>query len=259
MGTGGSRDSPSQGDIRVIRTNSRGMTNRLTSFPAGGTALVFGASGGVGGALVEAIRDGGRFEQVLGFSRSGEPGVDLTDEASIRTALEAVDGELRLVLVATGFLHDDRFKPERSMSALDPEHMAKAFAVNTIGPALVMKHALPRLPREGKSLFAALSARVGSIGDNRLGGWHSYRASKAALNQVLRNGAIELGRRRKQAICAALHPGTVETGLSAPFSRSGLDVRPPATAAQEILAVVDGLGPEASGGFFDHKGVEIPW
>jgi len=137
--------------------------------------------------------------------------------------------------------------------------MARAFALNAIGPALLMKHMLPNLPREGKSVFATLSARVGSIGDNRLGGWFSYRASKAALNQVVRTAAVELRRRRPEAICVALHPGTTDTKLSSPFRKSDLDVQSPDIAAQRLLSVIDRLGPDDSGSFFDHRGETIPW
>jgi NAD(P)-dependent dehydrogenase (short-subunit alcohol dehydrogenase family) len=137
--------------------------------------------------------------------------------------------------------------------------MARAFAVNASGPALLMKHFLPLLPRQGKAVFATLSARVGSIGDNRLGGWYSYRASKAALNQFVRAASIELHRRSKDAICVALHPGTVDTRLSAPFGKEGLNVRSPDEAAAELLAVIDGLDAEANGGFFDYRGEPVPW
>ncbi len=137
--------------------------------------------------------------------------------------------------------------------------MAKAFAVNTIGPALLIKHLLPLLPRAGKSVFATLSAKVGSIGDNHLGGWYSYRASKAALNQIVRTAAIELKRRQPEAVCVALHPGTVESPLSAPFGRSGLDVQSPATAAERLVGVIDTLTPASSGGFFDYRGTALPW
>jgi NAD(P)-dependent dehydrogenase (short-subunit alcohol dehydrogenase family) len=137
--------------------------------------------------------------------------------------------------------------------------MARAFAVNAIGPALLMKHFLPLLPRSGKCVFATLSARVGSIGDNRLGGWYSYRASKAALNQIVRTAAIELRRGRPDAICVALHPGTVATPLSARFAKSGLEVQSPDAAAMRILAVLDGLTAESSGDFFDQRAHSIPW
>ena len=137
--------------------------------------------------------------------------------------------------------------------------MVRAFALNAIGPALLMKHFLPLLPVDCQSVFATLSARVGSIGDNRLGGWYSYRASKAALNQLVHTAAIELARSRPQAVCVALHPGTVATALSAPFAKAGLKVRDANTAARELLAVLARLAPDDSGGFFDHSGRVLPW
>lgn len=226
------------------------------------TALIIGATGGIGGALSDALKARGTCERVVRLSRRSDPAVDVCDEASIARAaewLKAEDIALRLVIDATGFLHDERFRPERALAEIDPDHMAKAFAINATGPALLMKHLLPLLPREGRSVFATLSARVGSIGDNRLGGWHAYRASKAALNQLVRGAAIELGRKRREAICVALHPGTVDTPLSQPFARSGLAVRSPDVAAEEILAVIDALTPADSGGFFDHKGERVAY
>ncbi|MFZ4410412.1 MAG: SDR family oxidoreductase, partial [Paracraurococcus sp.] len=158
-----------------------------------------------------------------------------------------------------GFLHDDRFQPEKAMRQLDPAHLAQAFAVNAIGPALAMKHLLPRLRRDGPAVFAALSARVGSIGDNNLGGWWSYRASKAALNQLVRTASIEARRANPGAVVVAIHPGTVDSGLSSPFSKAGLEVQAPAEAARRILDVLAALGPAQSGGFFDHKGAPVAW
>jgi NAD(P)-dependent dehydrogenase (short-subunit alcohol dehydrogenase family) len=145
----------------------------LGSFPQAGVAVVFGASGGIGGALVEAIRAAERFEHVVAFSRCTSPSINLLDEASLQSAAAfAADmGALRLVIDATGFLHDERQSPERSWRQLDAAWLARSFALNAIGPALIMKHVLPRLPRSGKAVFATLSARVGSIGDNRMGGW----------------------------------------------------------------------------------------
>ncbi len=203
-----------------------------------------------------------RFAQVVALSRSGSPALDITSEPSVEAAartLAALDRPVRLVLVAAGFLQGDGFSPEKSWRELDAAHMARAFAVNAIGPALLMKQLLPLLPREGKSVFAVLSARVGSIGENRLGGWYSYRASKAALNQLVRTAAVELARRRPEAICVALHPGTVATALSSPFAKTGLDVQSPDKAATRLLAVLDHLEPHHSGGFFDHRGEPIPW
>ena len=233
----------------------------LRSFPQAGVAVVFGAGGGIGGALVEAIQATGKFKNVVSFSRSTSPAIELRDEDSLAhaAAFAADQGELRLVMNATGFLHDDSQRPEKSWRQLDAVDLARSFALNAIGPALIMKHVLPRLPRTGKTVFATLSARVGSIGDNRLGGWYSYRASKAALNQLVRTAAIELARRSTDAICVALHPGTVGTALSAPFAATGLEVRHPPAAARDLLAVVDQLTADDSGGFFDWRGQPVPW
>ncbi|MDO9708812.1 SDR family oxidoreductase [Paracraurococcus lichenis] len=227
-----------------------------------GTAVVLGATGGIGGALLAALEGEGRWRRVIGLSRRGEPALDITEEASVAAAAAWLGREapdLALVIVATGFLHDARFQPEKAMRQLDPAQLAHSFAVNAIGPALAMKHLLPRLRRDGPAVFAALSARVGSIGDNRLGGWWSYRASKAALNQLIRTAAVEMGRANPRAAVVALHPGTVDTGLSAPFSKAGLEVQRPEAAARRLLDVLAGIGPEQSGGFFDHQGRPVPW
>lgn len=230
-------------------------------FPAGGAAVVFGAGGGIGSALLDALAGRGEFAAVLPFGRATAPAIDFDEEATIAAAVAHAAGiaPLRLVLDATGFLHDERQGPEKSWRDLDAAKLARSFAINAIGPALLMKHALPLLPREGKSVFATLSARVGSIGDNRLGGWYGYRASKAALNQIVRTAAVELKRRAPEAVCVALHPGTVETKLSSPFHRDGLAVQSPAEAAGRLLRAIDGLGAEHSGGFFDPEGRAIPF
>lgn len=231
----------------------------MSAFPEGGLAVVIGAGGGVGGALLAALRGDARFAEVIGYARDR---LDLADEASIAAAAREVAArglEVRLVILATGVLHGPGFSPEKSWRELDAGAMAQVFAANAIGPALVMKHFLPLLPRAGKSVFAALSARVGSIGDNRLGGWYSYRASKAALNQMVRTAAVELGRGRREAVCVALHPGTVATKLSAPFGKGGLEVQEAAVSAGRLLSVIDGLGAGESGGFFDHMGKAIAW
>ena len=164
-----------------------------------------------------------------------------------------------LIVNATGLLHEGALQPEKSWLQLDVAHMTSAFAVNAIGPALLMKHFLPLLPRDGKSMFATLSAKVGSIEDNRLGGWYSYRASKAALNQFVRTAAVELKRRLPMAVCVALHPGTVDTRLSKPFSKAGLVVQSAGAAAERLLAVMNGLTEADSGGFFDYRGERVPW
>jgi NAD(P)-dependent dehydrogenase (short-subunit alcohol dehydrogenase family) len=205
--------------------------------------------------------DADQFDHVVAFSRSSSPPIDLLDEASLERAgaFAAAKGEIRLVIDATGFLHDEGQGPEKSWRQIDAAKLARAFALNAIGPALIMKHFLPLFPRSIRAVFATLSARVGSIGDNRLGGWYSYRASKAALNQLVRTAAVELARSCPEAICVALHPGTVATSLSATFSKTGLPLQTPAMAAARLLAVIDGLQPDQSGGFFDHHGTTIPW
>ena len=230
--------------------------------PTGGLAVVFGASGAIGGALAERLRADPRFADVLAFARSAEPSVDVTDASSVEAAAEAIRAtglEPRLVVVATGFLHGDGQQPEKTWRHLDGAALARSFAVNAIGPALVMKHVLPLLPREGRSVFAALSARAASIGDNRIGGWYGYRASKAALNQLVRSAAAELGRRSKESVCVALHPGHVESALSAPFGAGGGRSYAPDEAARNLLSVLDGLAPEDTGGFFDEAGAAIAW
>ncbi|MCA3698361.1 MAG: SDR family NAD(P)-dependent oxidoreductase [Brevundimonas sp.] len=224
-------------------------------------AVVIGASGGIGAALVDALKISGRYDRVVGLGRGSSPSLDLLDQASVAKSLRyaAELGELRLVLHAAGVLHGPGLTPEKSLSRIDPEAMALAFAVNATGPALVMKHLAPLLPRRGRCVFAALSARVGSIGDNRLGGWYAYRASKAALNQLVHTAAIELARRNPEALCVALHPGTVATGLSAPIVGDDDRAQPPEMAARKLLAVLDALPASATGGFFDAEGQVVPW
>jgi NAD(P)-dependent dehydrogenase (short-subunit alcohol dehydrogenase family) len=228
-----------------------------------GAAIVIGASGGIGGALEAALIDEGAFEIVHGFarSRSGRHHIDITDEASVVAAAAVVAGgpAPSLVIVATGLLHAGERGPEKSLKDLDPDWLARILAVNAIGPAIVAKHFLPLMPRTGKSVFAALSARVGSISDNRLGGWYGYRASKAALNMLIRTLAIEDKRRNDRGIVVALHPGTVDTPLSRPFQGN---VQPgrlfdAERAALQLLDVIEGLRPPDSGKLFDFEGTEI--
>lgn len=224
------------------------------------SAVVIGASGGIGAAVGEALYASKRFEIVHALSRSGT-GLDLEDEASIAAAAARVaEGPApTLVFVATGVLHHGQ-APERTYKAMTADHLLRDYRINTVGPALVARHFLPLLPRDRPAVFAALSARVGSISDNRLGGWHSYRASKAALNMILRNLAVELARSHPQAVVAGLHPGTVATDLSAPFQKG---VKPDKLftaeySAERLLAVLDGLTPADSGGVFAWDGARIP-
>ncbi len=235
--------------------------NPLQSFPVGGIAVVLGATGGIGQALSDQIAYRGQFDQIVKLSRSNDPAIDILAEDSLaRAARQASElGDIRLIIDATGFLHDEHQMPEKTWRDITPHAMSRSFALNAIGPALIMKHFLPLLPSKGKSVFATLSARVGSIGDNRLGGWYGYRASKCALNQLVHTAAIELQRRRPVAVCVALHPGTVDTPLSQPFSRSGLTIQQPSEAASSLISVIDGLGPDDTGGFFDWRGTAVPW
>lgn len=232
-------------------------------------AAIFGASGGIGAALAQVLADAGWHVAAGSRSGSGPPGdritpfrFDVGDEASIAQAATALaDCPPELVIVATGVLSlANGTGPERTLRKIDPDTMLEVLRINAVGPAIVAKHVLPLLPRDRRAVFAALSARVGSIGDNRLGGWHSYRASKAALNMLLRNFAIEMARTHPQAVIAGLHPGTVATGLSAPFQRNvppgGLLT--PRQSATHLLTVIERLTPADSGGVFDWRGTRLP-
>ncbi|PZO05695.1 MAG: C-factor [Alphaproteobacteria bacterium] len=223
-------------------------------------AVVIGASGGIGSALADQLQASGSWSIVHRLSRSGS-GLDLEDEATIASAASSVaEGPpVRLVFIATGILHDGQ-EPERSYRAMTAEHLLRDYRINTVGPALVARHFAPLLPREGRSILAALSARVGSIGDNRLGGWHSYRASKAALNMILRNVSIELARTHREAIVAGLHPGTVDTALSVPFQKGVTPEKlfTPDHSAARMLEVLEALTPADSGGVFAFDGARIP-
>lgn len=241
----------------------------LQSLPDGYRAAVFGASGGVGGALVRALCADPRCARIQAGSRrpaadSDSPALrrfafDLEQEASIIDAAAEIsrEGPLHLVVIATGILHQPSIQPEKTWRSLDPATLGRVFTLNTIGPAIVAKHMLPCLSRTEKAVFAALSARVGSISDNRLGGWHAYRASKAALNMLIRNFAIELGRNNRSAVCVALHPGTVDTALSAPYRAGVGNLLTPESSARKLLGVIDTLTPEQSGRVFAWDGAEI--
>lgn len=218
-------------------------------------ALVIGASGGIGQALVAALlREG---VQVVGLSRSVD-GLDVTDEVSISRVFGAVQGQFDTVIVATGALEIGDYKPEKSLRALDAAALAAHFALNAIGPVLVLKHVVRLMPKDRPARFAALSARVASIGDNALGGWYSYRAAKAALNQLIHTAAIEVARSHPQAVVSVIHPGTVATGFGAAYIGSHPTVGPDISAGN-ILAVLGGLTPADTGGFFDWAGKRIAW
>lgn len=238
----------------------------------GSHAVVVGATGGIGAAFVRALGSNPYIGAVTALSRRGVLAeglsskvtagvIDLEDEASMAAAAGALASPPRLVIVATGVLQSAALglSPEKKLADLEAGRLAAAFAINAIGPALVARHFLPLMPRSGRSLFAVLSARVGSISDNRAGGWHGYRASKAALNQLIRTMAIEHARRAPEAVLAALHPGTVDTGLSAPFQAgvSPEKLFTPDHSAACLLDVLAGLEPSQSGRLFDWSGLEV--
>jgi NAD(P)-dependent dehydrogenase (short-subunit alcohol dehydrogenase family) len=213
------------------------------------TSIIIG-QGGIGTALAD---------QIDGAIRWSRPEVDPTDETSIARAAASIE-TVNLAIVTTGMLHDAHQRPERALKELDPATLARSFAINTIAPAIVAKHLIPKLPRDRRAVFAVLGARVGSIGDNRTGGWHGYRASKAALVMLMKTIAVETARARPNAIVVTLHPGTVDTGMSKPFQGNVAPEKlfTPDVAAQYLLKVIDGLTPADSGGHFAWDGIRIP-
>ncbi len=228
-------------------------------------AVVFGATGGIGEAVSSQLHQSGDYEVFTG-ARSGKSDFhfDLTDEVSIAHAADMIGSTkpIDFVFVATGLLHRaDSISPEKGWRTLDAATMSDVLMVNAIGPALIAKHFLPLLRKDRRVVFAALSARVGSLSDNRLGGWHSYRASKAALNMLMKNFALELSLRNPQSIVASLHPGTVDTRLSEPFQRNVAAAKlfTPEYCAAALLNVIDGLTPADSGGLFAWDGSRIPF
>lgn len=242
----------------------------ISSLHLPATAVVIGAGGGIGNALTRRLAAEPAISRVVALARGDvefddskiRTGlIDLSDENRIRAAAAdaARAGPLDLVIVASGILHRAELSPEKSMREWRASHLSEVFTINAIGPALAAKHFLPNLRRGRKSVFAALSARVGSIGDNRLGGWAAYRASKAALNMLVRTAAIEQARRWPDAVVVSLHPGTVATALSRPFTRAVSDaqLKTPDQAAAHLLGVIDALTPQDSGGFFAWDGAPI--
>jgi NAD(P)-dependent dehydrogenase (short-subunit alcohol dehydrogenase family) len=229
---------------------------------------VIGASGAIGRSFIEHVQHRYPRAQAIGFSRT-EPDsllgcnwhpIDIVDEGSIEQAANNISEPLDLVILATGILHGQMLQPEKSLRNLSAQNFEQVFQVNTIGPALIAKHFLPKLNRKKRAVFAALSARVGSIEDNRLGGWYAYRASKAALNMILKNASIEVARRSKEAIVVGLHPGTVDSGLSKPFQANVLEGKlfTPDYSAGKMLDVLESLTPADTGHVFDFNGICVP-
>ncbi|AMM26756.1 short-chain dehydrogenase [Variovorax sp. PAMC 28711] len=231
----------------------------LTSFPEGFRAIVIGASGAIGGALLAHLAQHARCSRVIAIGRHTTPSLDLCDEGSIRAcaASLAAQGPFHLVVHAAGVLHGAGFSPEKRLQDLDVERMTDVFRINAFGPAMVLAHFGPLLDVQ-RGVLALLSAKVGSIGDNRLGGWYSYRASKAALNMFVKTASIEMRRRNPRSVVLALHPGTVDSRLSAPFNGAEIG-RAASDAATDLLRVMDRSGPDESGGFFSYSGERLPW
>ena len=232
---------------------------RMRSLPTPYRALVVGSCGAIGAAMVQHLQADPRCAAVLGLSRSSQPRIDFDDEASVAQAAQALhaQGPFHLIVNAAGLLHSELGLPEKRLAQLNYAQLTQTFRANTFGPALLLAHFTPLLARE-RAVFALLSAKVGSVGDNRLGGWYSYRASKAALNMLVKTAAIEVARQQPAAVLVALHPGTVDSALSAPFRGAEIG-RAPAVAAADMLAVLDGLQPQDSGGFFSYTGQALPW
>jgi NAD(P)-dependent dehydrogenase (short-subunit alcohol dehydrogenase family) len=222
-------------------------------------ALVIGSGGAIGSALAEALRADPRCASVLALSRQTDPPIDYAREASIAAAAQVLRAHapVHVVIVATGVLHTAAAQPEKRLADLQLASMEEVFRLNTFGPALVLRHFAPLLDRQ-RSVMGFLSAKVGSIGDNRLGGWYSYRASKAALNMLVKTASIELRRTHPGAAVVALHPGTVKSALSRPFRGDEIG-REAALAAGEMWQVLQGLGAEDSGRFVAYDGQSLPW
>jgi NAD(P)-dependent dehydrogenase (short-subunit alcohol dehydrogenase family) len=231
----------------------------MASLPEGYRALVVGATGAIGGALLQQLQADPRCAAVVGVSRQSSPGLDLLSEPSIQACAQALaaQGPFHLVLDATGALTLNGRGPEKRLDELNAEHLLNAQHLNTVGPGLLLKHFAPLLASGQRVMWGKLSARVGSIEDNRKGGWYGYRAAKAALNMLLQTAAIELSRRRPLLVVAALQPGTVQSALSQPFV--GQDALHPDESAQRLLATLDGLQPTGRAQFVDHQGQHIPW
>jgi NAD(P)-dependent dehydrogenase (short-subunit alcohol dehydrogenase family) len=244
----------------------------LNSFTTDLNVAVIGASGGIGAEFVRQLAGDPRVARVYALSRTPIESrndkvvaipADIGDEGSIAAAAWAATHQpLDLVILATGILHrGEAVQPEKALKDIDADAMMEVLRINAVGPALVAKHFLPRLRRKGKTVFAALSARVGSIGDNRLGGWVSYRASKSALNMILKTQSIEHARRFPDSVVTGLHPGTVDTRLSAPFQRRVPEGKlfSPAQSVGCMLAVIDSLSPADTGGIFAWDGKPIEY
>lgn len=238
------------------------MGTTLDSLPDPYRAILFGATGGMGSAFSEALQQDPRCETLITFSRSSDPRLDLTDENTIETCAQSIkeEGPFHLMIDATGILAEGEMQPEKALKDIAADNMLHNYHINAIGPALLLKHFHRLLPREGKAVFASLSAKVGSIGDNQIGGWYAYRAAKAALNMTVKNAAIEIGRKYKEACIIGLHPGTVDTGLSKPFSGMvNHEIFSPEKAVGLMLEAINMVDASQSGRQIAYDGEVLPY
>ena len=220
------------------------------------TILVIGSSGGIGKAFVKNFKQFGW--SVTQLSRS-EHEFDMTNEQSIKHHINNLtDQKFNRIIIATGALEINNIRPEKSLAMISTDNTINHFLLNSIGPILCLKHILPLLPKNEQSICGILSARVGSIEDNYLGGWHSYRMSKAALNQGIRGSAIQISRSNPMSTIVALHPGTVETSLTKKYLPRCKYVSTD-TSAKNLIKVMNNLNPENTGSFYDYAGKKIPW
>lgn len=257
--------------VHFARNEYMTLNKILSNMSEDLNVVIVGASGGIGRVFVSQLAETPQIAKVFALSRSDaifaqenvvSGRLDYEDEGSIEAAAALVKehGGPDVVIVAGGLLHDEcGFMPEKSLRDLNLESFQKSYVANAIGIGLVAKHFLPLMPRDRRSVFGALTGRVGSISDNGLGGWYAYRAAKAAAHMILKNAAIEIGRRNKEAVIVALHPGTVDTDLSKPFQGNVAEKKlfTPEYSAASLLEVMGGLSPEDSGKIFDYKGEEI--
>ena len=223
--------------------------------------VIIGGTGAIGNAIAIEIGKLG-FKEILKIGTKTNPSIDFNDESTIIKTAEFIKKKnkpISILFDATGILHDENSMPEKTLKSIDIDFAKKNFLINSIGPALLIKHFAALLDSENKSVFATLSAKVGSISDNGYGGWYSYRASKAALNQLIKTASIEMKVKNKKAVFLALHPGTVKSNLSQPFQKANLKIQEPEESAKHLVKILDSVDQSQTGKFFNWDGSELPW
>ena len=223
--------------------------------------VIIGGTGAIGNAIAIEIGKLG-FKEILKIGTKTNPSIDFNDESTIIKTAEFIKKKnkpISILFDATGILHHENYMPEKTLKSIDIDFAKKNFLINSIGPALLIKHFAALLDSENKSVFATLSAKVGSISDNGYGGWYSYRASKAALNQLIKTASIEMKVKNKKAVFLALHPGTVKSNLSQPFQKANLKIQEPEESAKHLVKILDSVDQSQTGKFFNWDGSELPW